>query len=42
MHELMTSGKLNINFVNRDKEEEYWAWDFRDQSIFLKLKASKT
>lgn len=41
MSELMTSGKLNINFVNRDREEEYWAWEFGDQSIFFEVKASK-
>lgn len=41
MSELMTSGKLNINFVNRDREEEYWTWEFGDQSIFFEVKASK-
>lgn len=30
MHELMTSEKLNINSVNRDKKEEHWAWEFGD------------
>lgn len=39
MDELMTSGKLNINFVNRDKEE-CQELEFGDQFVFFKLKAS--